>query len=92
MAARGEITADDILPVAAYEAERKDHKRRMTEIKKRRRLEVGPFATFYFESYEIMWHQIHEMLTIEKGGAGQLPGELAADNPLAPRAGSWSPR
>ncbi|MFN3462299.1 MAG: DUF3501 family protein, partial [Oceanibaculum sp.] len=29
-------------------------------------------------------HQVHEMLFIEKGGAEQLPDELAAYNPLIP--------
>ena len=45
----------------------------------------GPFATFYFESYDTMLHQVHEMLFIEKGGAAQLPDELAAYNPLIPQ-------
>ena len=57
----------------------------MAELKKNRRLEVGPFATFYFESYDTMLHQVHEMLFIEKGGAEQLPDELAAYNPLIPQ-------
>ena len=57
----------------------------MSEIKKDRRLEVGPFATFYFESYDTMLHQVQEMLFIEKGGAEQLPDELAAYNPLIPQ-------
>ncbi len=32
-----------------------------------------------------MWHQVHEMLFIEKGGEAQVPDELAAYNPLIPR-------
>jgi hypothetical protein len=48
-------------------------------------MEVGPFATFYFESYETMLHQVHEMLFIEKGGPEQIPDELAAYNPLIPQ-------
>ncbi len=53
--------------------------------KKNRRVEVGPYATFYFESYESMWLQVQEMLRIEKGGAEQIPGELEAYNPLIPQ-------
>ena len=45
---------------------------------------IGPDATFYFESYDTMWHQVHEMLYVEKGGREQIPGELAAYNPLVP--------
>src|SRR5436190_3615569 len=74
-----------IIPLAEYRSERPERRKRMTEIKKNRRLEVGPFATFYFESYDTMLHQVHEMLFIEKGGADQLPDELAAYNPLIPQ-------
>ena len=54
-------------------------------MKKHRRIEVGPFATFYFENYETMWLQVQEMLRIEKGGAEQIAGELEAYNPLIPQ-------
>ena len=63
-------------------AERRKH---ISEIKRNRRLEVGPFATFYFEFYETMLHQVQEMLFIEKGGEAQLADELAAYNPLIPQ-------
>ena len=74
-----------IIPLAEYGPQRAERRKRITEIKKNRRLEVGPFATFYFESYDTMLHQVHEMLFIEKGGAEQLPDELAAYNPLIPQ-------
>ena len=32
-------------------------------------MEVGPYITFYFDSYDTMWHQIQEMVYIEKGRA-----------------------
>ena len=54
-------------------------------MKKLRRIEVGPFATFYFENYATMWLQVQEMLRIEKGGDEQIPGELEAYNPLIPQ-------
>ena len=79
------IEASVILPMADYARERAERRRRITELKRNRRLEVGPFATFYFESYDTMLHQVHEMLFIEKGGAEQIPGELAAYNPLIPQ-------
>ena len=80
-----EITRADLLPISVYEKERKDRRRRMAELKAKRRLEVGPFATFYFESYETMLHQVHEMLAIEKGGDEQVQSELEAYNPLVPK-------
>lgn len=78
------IDASVIIPLSEYAGQRADRRRRIAEIKKNRRLEVGPFATFYFESYDTMLHQVHEMLFIEKGGAEQLADELAAYNPLIP--------
>jgi hypothetical protein len=80
-----QINPDDIMDLEAYLSIRKDKRREMSLIKKDRRVEVGPFATFYFESYETMWHQVHEMLAIEKGGAEQVPDELEAYNPLIPQ-------
>ena len=79
------IEPSAIIPLAEYGRQRAERRKRMSEIKKDRRLEVGPFATFYFESYDTMLHQVHEMLFIEKGGAEQLPDELAAYNPLIPQ-------
>jgi hypothetical protein len=79
------LAREDILPLADYAAIRSEQRRRITAIKRQRRLEVGPFATFYFENYQTMWHQVQEMLHIEKGGEAQLEDELAAYNPLIPQ-------
>jgi len=79
------IETADILPLEEYARLRVDRRKKISELKKNRRLEVGPVATFYFESYDTMLHQVHEMLFIEKGGAEQLPDELAAYNPLIPQ-------
>ncbi len=79
------ITAADLLPLPEYEQQRKTLKQNLIPVKKARRVEVGPFATFYFENYATMWLQVMEMLRIEKGGDEQIPGELAAYNPLIPQ-------
>jgi hypothetical protein len=79
------ITRDDILPFAQYAAERRALKQRISAIKQTRRIEVGPYATFYFENYDTMWHQVHEMLFIERGGEAQITDELEAYNPLIPQ-------
>jgi len=79
------LTREDILPPAEYAAIRKEQRKRITEIKRRRRVEVGPFATFYFENYETMRHQVQEMLHIEQGGEAQIEDELAAYYPLVPQ-------
>jgi len=79
------ITRADILPPGEYDQQRKSLKANLIPMKKLRRIEVGPFATFYFENYATMWLQVQEMLRIEKGGEEQVPGELAAYNPLIPQ-------
>jgi hypothetical protein len=85
MAAKKELTRADIISMADYAARRPDLRREITEVKRDRRMAVGPHATFYFESYQTMWHQVHEMLHIEKGGDDQIAGELEAYNPLIPK-------
>ena len=79
------ITREDLLSPDRYARERRDHGRRVAELKKHRRVSVGPDATFYFENFDTMWFQIHEMLHIEKGGEEQIAGELEAYNPLIPK-------
>jgi hypothetical protein len=80
-----QLTREDIMPPAEYAATRSEQRKRITEIKRHRRVEVGPFATFYFENYETMRHQVQEMLHIEQAGAAQIEDELAAYNPLIPQ-------
>ena len=79
-----EILKDDIMPLDVYTKKRKDLRKDILEFKKNRRIPLGPYATFYFESFETMLAQVHEMLYIEKGGDEQLKDELAAYNPLVP--------
>jgi hypothetical protein len=80
-----EITRDDIMDMDDYAKVRKERRRNITKMKTDRRVALGPDATFYFESYDTMWHQIHEMLYIERGGEEQIADELAAYNPLIPK-------
>ena len=83
--AERKITPTDILADADYNARRTELRAASIEEKKNRRLEVGPYATLYFENYASMWLQVQEMLRIEKGGAAQIAGELEAYNPLIPQ-------
>jgi hypothetical protein len=80
-----EITSADLMDLPSYVSVRKAKRIKMSAIKKDRRVEVGPYATFYFESYATMLYQVHEMLAIEKGGDAQIPDELEAYNPLIPQ-------
>ena len=72
------------MPLDAYIKDRKELRKNIVNFKKNRRVALGPYATFYFESYETMLAQVQEMLYIEKGGDEQLHDELIAYNPLIP--------
>ena len=78
------LTRDDIWDMDTYGAQRKERRKATTELKKNRRVHIGPDATAYFESFDTMWHQIHEMLFIEKGGDAQIDDELSAYATLVP--------
>ena len=79
-----QIEKEDLLPSDAYAKSRKQIRKDLVEFKKDRRIALGPYATFYFESFETMVAQVQEMLHIEKGGDEQLKDELIAYNPLVP--------
>ena len=79
-----ELQKSDIISLDAYIKDRKELRKNIVNFKKNRRVAVGPYATFYFESYETMLAQVQEMLYIEKGGDEQLHDELNAYNPLIP--------
>ena len=80
-----EITRTDILPPADYAARRAELRKEVVALKRRRRMEVGPAATFHFECFDTMLQQVQEMLHIEKGGEAQIEDELRAYNPLIPK-------
>jgi hypothetical protein len=80
-----QLLESDILPMEHYGKIRGESRRRIAAQKRNRRVDVGPYVTFYFESYDTMWLQVHEMVYIEKGGAEQVAGELEAYNPLIPK-------
>ena len=79
-----QIEKEDLLASDVYAKSRKQIRKDLVEFKKDRRIALGPYATFYFESFETMVAQVQEMLHIEKGGDEQLKDELIAYNPLVP--------
>ena len=79
-----QVEKNDLMSAVDYAESRKKIRKELVEFKKNRRIALGPYATFYFESFETMVAQIQEMLHIEKGGDEQLNDELNAYNPLVP--------
>jgi hypothetical protein len=84
-AALRQITPADLIPDADYAQERRERRQALLPIKRLRRVALGPFCTLIFENYDTMLFQVQEMLLTEKGGAEQVPDELAAYNPLIPQ-------
>ena len=82
---RFNIKEDDVINIDKYINERPKIKKEISQIKKFRRIPVGPYATFYFECYDTMIYQVQEMLYIERGGIEQMKDELQAYNPLVPK-------
>ena len=85
MTAKRDLTRDDLISMEAFAGERAERRSALLPKKKLRRIALGPYATCYFESYETMWLQVHEMLLIEKGGEAQIEDELSAYNPMVPK-------
>ena len=79
-----QIEKQDLMPADVYAENRKQIRKDLVVFKKDRRIALGPYATFYFESFETMVAQVQEMLYIEKGGDEQLNDELIAYKPLGP--------
>lgn len=79
------ISPTDLMSSEDYAAQRAELRKRIVALKKPRRIDVGPHATFYFENYDTMLQQIQEMLHIERGGDEQIADELSAYNPMIPQ-------
>jgi hypothetical protein len=61
-----QVELSDIRDIAQYEKARDGFRRRIIELKKRRRLQVGPQVTFVFENRDTVLFQIQEMIRAER--------------------------
>lgn len=83
------LTLDDIADLREYEREREDFRRQIIDLKKRRRVGVGPFVTFVFENRDTIRFQIQEMARAEKTLSDEgIETELRIYNPLIPEPGN----
>lgn len=82
------LSLDDIVDVRAYEREREEFRSRMIEVKRRRRVSLGPVVTLMFENRDTMRHQIQEMARVEKlSSDAEIQTELDVYNPMVPERG-----
>src|SRR5437763_15406489 len=52
---RRQLTRADILPLDEYVTIRRERRREASELKRQRRVYIGPFATFYFQHRPSTW-------------------------------------
>lgn len=84
----GKLTLADIADLRAYERERDAFRSHIIELKKRRRIAVGPVITLLFENRETIRFQIQEMARAERILTDDgIQTELDIYNPLIPGAG-----
>ncbi len=85
------LTSSDIIPFAEYERQREGYRARIIELKKRRRISVGPLITLVFENRETLLFQIQEMIRVEQiFDPPKVQEELDVYNALLPAAGELS--
>jgi hypothetical protein len=85
------LTVDDILDVRAYERERDALRREVIELKRVRRIRLGPFMTLVFENTTTMRWQVQEMARAERMVRDeQIADEVATYNELIPGSGELS--
>jgi hypothetical protein len=85
------LTLDDIVDMRAYERERNAFRGRVIELKKRRRVTIGPFVTLLFENRDTLRFQVQEMARAERMMRDeQIQTELDTYNALLPSSGELS--
>ena len=85
------LTLDDIEDLRAYERARAEYRTRIIELKRRRRVGIGPVVSVVFENRETMRSQVQEMARAEHMISDeQIQKELDVYNALIPEPGELS--
>jgi hypothetical protein len=85
------MTLDDVIPYADYERQREGFRSRIIELKKRRRISIGPLITLIFENRDTLQFQIQEMIRVERiFDSAKVQDELDVYNALLPSHGELS--
>jgi hypothetical protein len=79
------LTVDDIVDARAYERERDELRRHVIDLKKHRRIALGPIMTIVFENTVTMRWQVQEMARAERMHTDeQIAREVETYNQLIP--------
>ena len=85
------IRLDDVLNFFAYEKVREERRRRVIDLKRRRRVGLGPYLSFVFENRETLLFQIQEMCRVERiVDDAKVQDEIDVYSALLPRPGELS--
>jgi hypothetical protein len=86
-----EIRLGDVVNFFEYEKVREERRRRVIELKRKRRVEVGPYLSFVFENRETLLFQIQEMCRAERIiDDAKVQEEIDVYAALLPRPGELS--
>ncbi len=82
------VDLSEIKDIAQYEKVREQSRRHIIELKKRRRVSVGPEISFVFENHDTVLHQIQEMMRAERiVDEAAIQHEIDTYNQLLPEPG-----
>ena len=85
------LTVEDIVDMRAWERERAEFRSRIIELKKTRRIAIGPLMSIVFENTDTMRWQIQEMARAERMLRDeQIEHEVDTYNDLIPEPGQLS--
>ena len=85
------VAIDDIVGLAGYEKIREDFRRRIIELKQKRRISLGDRVSLVFENRDTVIFQIQEMLRVERiMDLDKIRDEIATYNELIPDSGELS--
>jgi hypothetical protein len=85
------LTQEDLIPQADYERQREGFRSRIIDLKKRRRISVGPLITLVFENRDTLQFQVQEMIRVERIlDPVKVQEELEVYNAMLPTPGELS--
>jgi Protein of unknown function (DUF3501) len=85
------LTQEDLIPHSDYERQREGFRSRIIELKRRRRISVGPLITLVFENRDTLQFQVQEMIRVERiFDPAKVREELEVYNALLPMPGELS--
>jgi hypothetical protein len=85
------LTQADLISFTDYERQREEYRKRIIDVKRRRRIAVGDLITLVFENRDTLQFQIQEMIRAERIYDPQkIQDELDVYNALLPGTGELS--